>query len=88
MDSTPPVASTERRYFIGSAEPQSTSDATGDVMAMELDALKLTGDRAEAFAKGRAAGVLAGVRYGPVPDHVVEAIALIIAADPSVRAAG
>ena len=66
--------------------PVSTSEDR--TVALELDALGLEGDRAETFVKGRAAGVQAARRHGPVPDHVADAIATIIAADPSVRAAG
>jgi len=57
-------------------------------VAMELHALEFVGERAETFVRGRAAGVEAARRHGPVPDRVADAIATIITGDPAVRAAG
>jgi hypothetical protein len=57
-------------------------------LAMELAALGLESERAENFAKGRAAGLETARRNGLVPDHVVAAIAAMMTGDPGVRAAG
>lgn len=54
----------------------------------ELKALGIVGGGAGAFMMGRAAGVRAARRHGSVPDAVVDAIASMIAVDPSVRVAG
>ena len=54
----------------------------------EPDALGMDTGRSVAFLRGRAVGAQAAKRHGPVPDHVADAIASIIAGDPAVRAAG
>ena len=57
-------------------------------MEAELDAFGLDGARAEMFRRGRSAGAEAARRYGPVPDHVVDAIAPMITADSAVETRG
>ena len=84
------LRSPERSAPESSAVPSDGLSDPGEpsVIAMELDALGLAGQRAEAFAAGRAAGERAARRHGPVPDPVADAIAAIITNDPPVRVAG
>jgi len=77
----PPWASGSRRRHTSWA-------AAGNDVGIELEALGLVGERAEAFMMGRAAGTRAARRHGPVPQAVVDAMALMIAGDPAVRVAG
>ena len=69
-------------------ERASSDPIESGAVAMELHALEFVGERAETFVRGRAAGVEAARRHGPVPDRVADAIATIITGDPAVRAAG
>ena len=68
-----------------SADDVAGSPTTATRGDPELEALGLVDERAEAFLKGRAAGARAASEDGPVPDAVVEAIASMIASDPSKR---
>ncbi len=73
-------------FFDEGDGPDSMTAATN--VDIELKALGIAGGGTEAFTMGRASGVQAAQRHGPVPDAVVDALASMIASDPSVRVAG
>lgn len=62
--------------------------ADDPAVAMELADLGLDGVRADRFREGREEGESAARHHGYVPDHVVDAIAVLVTADHALKVAG